>query len=59
MAVANPEDAAMPTLTDPSGAVVGDLAAPRNLSNVLAGVDAVIHSAGLAHGSRSVANGRP
>jgi UDP-glucose 4-epimerase len=33
-----------------SGAVVGDLAAPRNMSDALAGVDAVIHSAGLAHG---------
>jgi UDP-glucose 4-epimerase len=33
-----------------TGAVVGDLAAPRNMSNALAGVQAVIHSAGLAHG---------
>ena len=33
-----------------SGAVVGDLAAPRNMSDVLANIDAVIHSAGLAHG---------
>lgn len=33
-----------------SSAVVGDLAAPRNMSNALAGVDAVVHSAGLAHG---------
>ena len=41
-----------PTMLPPeaSGAVVGDLAAPRNMSNALAGVDAVIHSAGLAHG---------
>jgi len=40
-----------PTVLPPeaSGAVVGDLAAPRNMSNALAGVDAVIHSAGLAH----------
>jgi nucleoside-diphosphate-sugar epimerase len=40
-----------PTMLPPeaSGAVVGDLAAPRNMSNALAGVDAVIHSAGLAH----------
>jgi UDP-glucose 4-epimerase len=30
--------------------VVGDLAAPRNMSDALAGVDAVIHSAGRAHG---------
>jgi UDP-glucose 4-epimerase len=41
-----------PTMLPPeaSSAVVGDLAAPRNMSNALAGVDAVIHSAGLAHG---------
>ena len=41
-----------PTMLPPeaSGAVVGDLAAPRNMSNALAGVHAVIHSAGLAHG---------
>jgi UDP-glucose 4-epimerase len=40
-----------PTMLPPeaSGAVVGDLAAPRNMSDALAGVDAVIHSAGLAH----------
>jgi nucleoside-diphosphate-sugar epimerase len=40
-----------PTMLPPeaTGAVVGDLAAPRNMSNALAGVDAVIHSAGLAH----------
>jgi nucleoside-diphosphate-sugar epimerase len=41
-----------PTMLPPeaSGAVVGDLAAPRNMSDALAGVDAVIHSAGRAHG---------
>jgi nucleoside-diphosphate-sugar epimerase len=41
-----------PTMLPPeaTGAVVGDLAAPRNMSNALAGVQAVIHSAGLAHG---------
>jgi len=41
-----------PTMLPPeaSSAVVGDLTAPRNMSNALAGVDAVIHSAGLAHG---------
>ena len=41
-----------PTMLPPeaSGAVVGDLAAPRNMSDALAGIDAVIHSAGLAHG---------
>ncbi|HEY7384730.1 MAG TPA: NAD-dependent epimerase/dehydratase family protein [Beijerinckiaceae bacterium] len=40
-----------PTVLPPeaTGAVVGDLAAPRNMANALAGVDAVIHSAGLAH----------
>jgi UDP-glucose 4-epimerase len=40
-----------PTMLPPeaSGAVVGDLAAPRNMSDALAGVDAVIHSAGLAY----------
>jgi nucleoside-diphosphate-sugar epimerase len=41
-----------PTMLPPeaSGAVVGDLAAPRNMANALADVEAVIHSAGLAHG---------
>jgi UDP-glucose 4-epimerase len=41
-----------PTMLPPeaTSAVVGDLAAPRNMSDALAGVDAVIHSAGLAHG---------
>jgi UDP-glucose 4-epimerase len=40
-----------PTMLPPeaTGAVVGDLAAPRNMSNALSGVHAVIHSAGLAH----------
>jgi UDP-glucose 4-epimerase len=40
-----------PTMLPPeaTGAVVGDLAAPRNMSNALAGVHAVIHSAGLSH----------
>ena len=32
-----------------SGAVVGDLARPINMAAALAGVDAVVHSAGLAH----------
>ena len=32
-----------------SGAVVGDLARPQNMAAALAGVDAVIHSAGIAH----------
>ena len=41
-----------PTMLPPeaSSAVVGDLTAPRNMSNALAGVDAVIHSTGLEHG---------
>jgi UDP-glucose 4-epimerase len=32
-----------------ASAVIGDLARPQNLSEALAGVDAVIHTAGLAH----------
>ncbi len=32
-----------------SGAVVGDLARPQNMAAALAGTDAVVHSAGLAH----------
>lgn len=32
-----------------SGAVVGDLSRPMNMAAALAGVDAVVHSAGLAH----------
>lgn len=40
-----------PTALPPeaTSAVIGDLAAPRNLTDALRGVDAVIHSAGLAH----------
>ena len=34
---------------DCASAVVGDLARPQNMSAALADVDAVIHSAGLAH----------
>jgi UDP-glucose 4-epimerase len=37
-----------------SGAVVGDLARPQNMAAALAGVDAVIHSAGLAHAMSGV-----
>jgi nucleoside-diphosphate-sugar epimerase len=37
---------AVPTWT--ASAVIGDLARPQNMSEALAGVDAVIHSAGLA-----------
>ena len=32
-----------------ASAVIGDLARPQNMSAALAGVDAVIHSAGIAH----------
>ncbi|MDO9426673.1 MAG: NAD-dependent epimerase/dehydratase family protein [Methylobacterium sp.] len=32
-----------------SGAVVGDLSRPMNMAAALAGVDAIVHSAGLAH----------
>lgn len=35
---------------DCASAVIGDLAQPQNLSTALAGVDAVIHSAGVSHG---------
>src|SRR3954462_15065212 len=34
---------------DAASAVVGDLARPQNMAAALADVDAVIHSAGLAH----------
>jgi UDP-glucose 4-epimerase len=37
------------TPMDVSSAVIGDLTRPQNMSAALAGVDAVIHSAGLAH----------
>jgi nucleoside-diphosphate-sugar epimerase len=37
-----------------SSAVVGDLARPQNMSAALAGVDAVIHSAGIAHAMSGV-----
>ena len=41
-----------PTALPPeaTGAVVGDLARPQNMAAALSGADAVIHSAGLAHG---------
>ena len=35
---------------DCASAVIGDLARPQNLSAALQGVDAVVHSAGVAHG---------
>src|SRR5580704_9522197 len=37
-----------------ASAVIGDLARPQNMSTALEGVDAVIHSAGLAHGMSGV-----
>jgi nucleoside-diphosphate-sugar epimerase len=44
--------ASVPMLT--ASAVIGDLARPQNMSAALEGVDAVIHSAGLAHGMSGV-----
>ncbi|HEY1545513.1 MAG TPA: NAD-dependent epimerase/dehydratase family protein [Xanthobacteraceae bacterium] len=44
--------AAVPT--EATSAVVGDIARPRNMSAALEGVDAVIHSAGLAHAMSGV-----
>src|SRR3954467_2800215 len=45
-----------PTTLPPeaTGAVVGDLARPQNMSAALRGVDAVIHSAGIAHAMSGV-----
>ena len=43
------------TAMDCASAVVGDLARPQNMSAALAGVDAIIHSAGIAHAM----SGRP
>jgi UDP-glucose 4-epimerase len=45
-----PASVPMPT----ASAVIGDLARPLNLSTALEGVDAVIHSAGLAHGMSGI-----
>lgn len=39
---------------DAASAVIGDLARPQNMSAALEGVDAVIHSAGLAHAMSGV-----
>src|SRR5215468_10006687 len=44
--------ASMPMQT--SSAVIGDLARPQNMSAALEGVDAVVHSAGLAHAMSGV-----
>jgi nucleoside-diphosphate-sugar epimerase len=43
------------TAMDSASAVVGDLARPQNMSAAIAGVDAIIHSAGIAHAM----SGRP
>jgi nucleoside-diphosphate-sugar epimerase len=44
--------ASMPV--DVSSAVIGDLTRPQNMSAALEGVDAVVHSAGLAHAMSGV-----
>src|SRR5215470_11432293 len=44
--------ASMPVQT--SSAVIGDLTKPQNMSAALEGVDAVVHSAGLAHAMSGV-----
>src|SRR5260370_14211874 len=44
--------ASMPV--DASSAVIGDLPRPQNMSAALEGVDAVVHSAGLAHAMSGV-----
>ncbi len=44
--------ASMPVQT--SSAVIGDLTRPQNMSAALEGVDAVVHSAGLAHAMSGV-----
>lgn len=44
-----------PVVNEAGSAVIGDLTAPRNLSAAFADVDAVVHSAGLAHAM----SGRP
>lgn len=45
-----------PTALPPEamGAVVGDLARPQNMAAALAGADAIIHSAGIAHAMSGV-----
>jgi nucleoside-diphosphate-sugar epimerase len=40
--------------SETASAVIGDLARPQNMSAALAGVDAVVHSAGLAHAMSGV-----
>jgi nucleoside-diphosphate-sugar epimerase len=40
--------------SETASAVIGDLAKPQNMSAALAGVDAVVHSAGLAHAMSGV-----
>jgi nucleoside-diphosphate-sugar epimerase len=41
-------------LPDAASAIIGDLTGPRDFSTALSGVDAVIHSAGLAHAMSGV-----
>jgi nucleoside-diphosphate-sugar epimerase len=43
-----------PVPIDCASAMIGDLARPHNISEALAGVDAVIHSAGMAHAMSGV-----
>jgi len=43
-----------PTPIDAASAVIGDLARPMNMSAALEGIDAVIHSAGIAAGMSGV-----
>jgi len=44
---------------DATSAVVGDLTAPRNMAAALEGVDAVVHSAGVAHADGTIVSGMP
>jgi nucleoside-diphosphate-sugar epimerase len=44
----------VPLPSETASAVIGDLAKPQNMSAALAGVDAVVHSAGLAHAMSGV-----
>jgi nucleoside-diphosphate-sugar epimerase len=41
-------------LAGSASAVIGDLARPQNMSEALAGIDAVIHTAGIAHAMSGV-----
>ena len=44
--------------TECASAVIGDLTRPQNMAAALADVDAVIHSAGIAHAMSGTAGGR-